>query len=190
MTHARGKAANDPGGKAALRRAIAERRRAQSQTAREEAAQALCSRALALPAVQAAGTVAAYDSYPFEPGTMPLRAALHDRGVTVLLPVLLADGDLDWVVDGDPANCLGPGAITVADVVVCPASAATPQGARLGKGGGSYDRALARLPASTLSIALVHDDEIVEHLPTEQHDKAVGVIISPRRTLYSGHWPG
>ncbi|MBA2508450.1 MAG: 5-formyltetrahydrofolate cyclo-ligase, partial [Nocardioidaceae bacterium] len=61
---------------------------------------------------------------------------------------------------------------------------------RLGKGGGSYDRALARLPASTLSIALVYDDEIVEHLPTEQHDKPVGVIVSPRRTLYSGHWPG
>ncbi|CAN5554786.1 5-formyltetrahydrofolate cyclo-ligase [soil metagenome] len=190
MTHASGKATNYAGGKAALRRAIAERRRAQSQTVREETAQALCSRVLALPAVQAAGTVAVYASYPSEPGTWPLRTALFDRGVRVLLPVLLADGDLDWVVDANQPTSLGPDSITAADVVVCPASAATPEGARLGKGGGSYDRALARLPAFTLSIALVYDDEIVEHLPTEQHDKTVGVIISPRRTLYSGHWPG
>lgn len=182
MTHA--------SGKAALRRAIAERRRAQPQTARDEAAQALCSRVLALPAVQAASTLAAYTSYPSEPGTMPLRTALRARGVRVLLPVLLADGDLDWVVDGDPVTCLGPEAITVAEVVVCPASAATPAGARLGKGGGSYDRALARVPASTLSIALVNDDEIVADLPTEQHDRPVGAVVSPQRTLHSGHWVG
>ena len=167
---------------------VATRRRARSGDERAGAADALAAGVLALPELASAATVAAYASYPSEPGTTPLRQALRDRGVRVLLPVLLADKDLDWVSDAaDPERPrpgrLGVGAIATADVVVCPATAVALDGTRLGKGGGSYDRALAVLRPGTLVVALVHDDEVVADLPAEPHDRPVDVVVTPTRTL-------
>ncbi len=149
---------------------------------------------LALPEVSSAGTVAAYVSTAGEPGTLPLRMALRERGSRVLLPVLLPDGDLDWALDdGDlvpglrpaieePAGPrLGTGAITEVDVVVCPATAVAADGTRLGRGGGSYDRVLRRTGA--LTVALLHDDEVVGQLPRAPHDRSVQVAVTPTRTL-------
>lgn len=154
---------------------------------------ALAERLLRLPEVEAASTVAAYVSQPEEPGTGPLRAALRDRRVTVLLPVLLADDDLDWAADagrlvpgrrdlGEPAGArLGPAGLARADVVICPAVAVAADGTRLGRGGGSYDRALARARGAV--VALLHDDEVVDALPAEPHDRPVDVVVTPTRTL-------
>ncbi|NEB17351.1 5-formyltetrahydrofolate cyclo-ligase, partial [Streptomyces coelicoflavus] len=61
-----------------------------------EAGDALAVRALALPEVAGARTVAAYVSVGAEPGTLALLDALRARGVRVLLPALLPDNDLDW----------------------------------------------------------------------------------------------
>jgi 5-formyltetrahydrofolate cyclo-ligase len=190
------------------RRQVAERRRARTAAERTEVAERLCAAVLALDEVATARTVAAYASYPSEPGTGPLRAALRTHGVRVLLPVLRPDGDLDWVEDrtddgaldgpddgaehtaADPgapspeaATLLGVEAVSAADLVVCPATATTPEGDRLGKGGGSYDRVLARLDPRALVVALVHDDEVATALPTEAHDRRVDVIVTPTRTL-------
>ena len=92
-----------------------------------------------------------------EPGTGLLLDALHAAGKRVLLPVLRADNDLDWAVYTgelvpasrgllEPAGpLLGVTAIADADVVLVPGLAASAGGNRLGRGGGSYDRALARV---------------------------------------------
>jgi 5-formyltetrahydrofolate cyclo-ligase len=187
--------------KQAWRREVAVRRRARPAAERAEVAERVCAAVLALDEAARARTVAAYASYPSEPGTGPLRAALRSRGIRVLLPVLLPDNDLDWVEDraeyatdtwaGDPgavstespAALLGPEAVSTADLVVCPATAATPDGDRLGKGGGSYDRVLARLHPRSLVVALVHDDEVAAALPTQSHDRPVDVVVTPTRTL-------
>jgi 5-formyltetrahydrofolate cyclo-ligase len=179
------------------RREVAARRRARPAAERADVAERLCAAVLALDEAATARTVAAYASYSSEPGTGPLRAALRSRGIRVLLPVLLPDNDLDWVEDradtsaGDlcavstalPAALLGPEAVSTADLVVCPATAATPDGDRLGKGGGSYDRVLARLDPRSLVVALVHDDEVAAALPTQSHDRPVDVVVTPTRTL-------
>ena len=106
-----------------------------------------------------------------------------------LLPVLLPDGDLDWAVHdghltGSSRGMLQPGgprlgvdAISRCDVVLVPALLVDRRGVRLGRGGGSYDRALAR--ARGLTIALVHDDELVEELPREPHDVQVAAVATP-----------
>ena len=47
-------------------------------------------------AALAGATIAAFVGVRSEPPTVPLLEALHARGVRVLLPVLLADMDLDW----------------------------------------------------------------------------------------------
>lgn len=171
---------SDRPSKGALRAEIAARRRARPQAERDAAATALAERVLALPEMQTVRTVSAYESLPTEPGTDPLRAALSARGVQVLLPVLRADNDLAWVAD---AEALGVDAVRSAQVLVCPAVGATPDGLRLGRGGGSYDRVLARADRSTLTVALLHDDEVVDDLPSEPHDRSVDVVVTPTRTL-------
>ena len=166
--------------KVALRAEVAARRKARSQPERDAAAATLGERVLALPELAAASTVTAYESFPTEPGTGPLLAALRGRNVRVLLPVLRGDNDLDWVAEGEE---LGVKAVRAADVVICPAVAATPDGLRLGRGGGSYDRVLARVDPSTLTVALLQDDEVVDDVPTDPHDRRVDVVITPTRTL-------
>lgn len=110
-----------------------------------------------------------------------------------LLPVLLPDDDLDWAVyDGELAAGrrgvleptgprLGVEAIARCDVVLVPALLVDRAGNRLGKGGGSYDRALAR--ATGLTVALVHDEELVDAVPHEPHDVPVRAAASARNGL-------
>ena len=45
--------------------------------------------------------------------------------------------------------------------------------------GGSYDRALARVPESTLTVALLHDGELVDTIPADPHDRPVRAVITP-----------
>jgi 5-formyltetrahydrofolate cyclo-ligase len=61
--------------------------------------------------------------------------------------------------------------------VLVPALAVDDRGNRLGRGGGSYDRALAR--AAGLTIAVLYDGERVAALPTEPHDIPVQAVVSP-----------
>lgn len=146
--------------------------------------------------MQAASTVAAYDSLPSEPGTRPLLETLQSRGVRVLLPVLQPDRGLDWVVH-EPARAgvnvqssrdvtaaaLGSHALAAASVVICPGVAGDLQGHRLGRGGGSYDRALGMLDHSELRCLLLYDEEVIDAVVTEAHDEAVDLLVTPARTV-------
>ncbi|MEE4595436.1 5-formyltetrahydrofolate cyclo-ligase [Streptomyces sp. DSM 41524] len=162
----------------------------------ETAGAVLACRALELPELAGAATVAAYVSMGGEPGTHALREALRARGVRVLLPVLLEDDDLDWAEDEGPGRLaparrgllepegprLGPRAVTGADVVLLPGLAVDRRGMRLGRGGGSYDRVLARLAAAGADPALVvllYDGELLDEVPQEAHDRPVHAAVTP-----------
>ncbi|WP_030235485.1 5-formyltetrahydrofolate cyclo-ligase [Streptomyces sp. NRRL S-350] len=180
--------------KSDLRTRLLTQRRALSATERAEAALALAGHAgeLAGPGV----TVAAYVSVGAEPGTRPLLEALRARGVRVLLPVLLADNDLDWAQYGGPESLapagrgllepagprLGPEAVTEASVVLLPGLAVDRGGARLGRGGGSYDRVLARLGragARPVLAVLLYEHELLDRVPAEPHDLPVDLAVTP-----------
>jgi 5-formyltetrahydrofolate cyclo-ligase len=124
--------------------------------------------------------VAGYLPLRTEPGSLDALADLRALSVRVLVPVLLADRDLDWVEwDGATGTPLGVDAIAAADAVLVPALAVARDGTRLGRGGGSYDRALARVPAGVPRIALLFDGELVAELPREPWDKPVTTVITP-----------
>lgn len=169
--------------KARLRSEITAARAARSPQQRAADATALAHQVLQLPELREPVTVAAYVSFQGEPGTAPLLDTLQRQGHRVLVPVLLPDRDLDWTALDEPGSPLGVDAIASARVVVCPGLAGDQRGARLGRGGGSYDRALARCGASTLRVLLLHDDELVERLPTAMHDQPVDAFVTPTRTV-------
>ncbi|GGR69122.1 5-formyltetrahydrofolate cyclo-ligase [Nocardioides luteus] len=143
-----------------------------------------------VPEVRSAATVALYVSIGTEPGTGPLIDELDAAGKRILLPCLLPDNDLDWAAyDGDLVRAprgllepsgerLGVSAVAGADVVLVPGLAVDDHGHRMGRGGGSYDRILARVPAGTLTCALLYPWEIGVPVPVEAHDRAVSAAAS------------
>ncbi|MEP7020359.1 MAG: 5-formyltetrahydrofolate cyclo-ligase [Pseudonocardiales bacterium] len=129
------------------------------------------------------GCVAAYVPLRTEPGSTELLDALTRAGVRVLVPVLLADRDLDWaewdVVAQASGSTLGVAAIAQADALLLPALAVASDGTRLGRGGGSYDRALQRVPAGAALAALLYDGELVDELPHDEWDVPVTAVVTP-----------
>ncbi|QWC84150.1 5-formyltetrahydrofolate cyclo-ligase [Nocardioidaceae bacterium] len=183
--------------KTALRDHLVTQRRRLGPADLRAAAEGLRTQVLALDAVRQAATVAAYVSVGHEPGTGLLLDALRERGVRVLLPVVLRGLDLDWAAYGGAASLaparrglleptgtrLGRDGIAAADVVLVPATAVDTSGHRLGQGGGCYDRALARVPRGTPVVALLHEDEVVEQVPHAPHDLPVSAAVTPSRTV-------
>jgi 5-formyltetrahydrofolate cyclo-ligase len=179
--------------KAALRARLLAARARLSDEQRAAAGRAIRDAVLHLPETQMAGTVAAYYSVSTEPGTRGLIYALWKRGTYVLLPVLLPDGDLDWASYEGP-DSLRPGprgltepaepprgvtGIASADLVLLPAVAVDRQGWRLGRGGGSYDRALTRVGSPVPTVGLLYDGELLDEVPVGQHDQRVRLIARP-----------
>ncbi|MBL7494791.1 5-formyltetrahydrofolate cyclo-ligase [Frankia sp. CNm7] len=155
---------------------------------------AIARQVLSLPEIAMARRVAAFVSLAGEPSTRPLLDELRARGTRVLLPAVRADLDLDF---REFSGVLVPGALGTrepprgapavelarADAVIVPAVAVDPRGRRLGRGGGSYDRALRRARAGTPLIAVVDDHAIVDEVPVAAHDLSVWVIVTPTRVV-------
>jgi 5-formyltetrahydrofolate cyclo-ligase len=133
--------------------------------------------------------VAAYAGVGTEPPTRRLIDRLTDAGVRVLLPII--DGSrLRWAtyqgwdsLERGPLGIPQPAAtgaatLTAADLVIAPALAVDEYGHRLGRGAGYYDRALADIDPSAV-VAIVFDDEVVDDVPVEPHDRPVGAVLTP-----------
>lgn len=71
-------------------------------------------------------------------------------------------------------------AVVDPDVLFMPLVAFTERGARLGQGGGFYDRYLAAHPGVT-AIGMAWDIQRVDELPIEPHDMPLTAIVTPTR---------
>jgi 5-formyltetrahydrofolate cyclo-ligase len=177
--------------KLALRDRLVTARRRRSLLELREAAEDIAAHLMAAEPVRRAATVAAYVSVGVEPGTGPLLEALRASGRRVILPVLRSDNDLDWAAyDGQVVAAarglleptgprLGQEAVATADVVLAPGLAVDRTGMRLGRGGGSYDRTLGRVPVGTFTCVLLYDDEVLDTVPAEPHDRPVTAAVTP-----------
>jgi 5-formyltetrahydrofolate cyclo-ligase len=174
-----------------------------SNSARASAGRLIRDHVLEMPEISAAGTVAVYYSIGSEPDTRGLVFALWKRGSYVVLPVLLPDGDLDWASYEGPDSLApgprgllqpvepgrGPGTVARADAVLVPALAVDGDGNRLGRGGGSYDRALARVSPQVPTIGLLYDHELLRRVPAEPHDRRVRLVVRPSHGIsHSAGW--
>jgi len=181
--------------KVALRDQLLTARRRRSLLEVGEAGRAMARLALSTSEVRRAATVAAYVSVGTEPGTAALLAGLVDLGKRVVLPMLLPDNDLDWAVYRGPESLvparrgllepvgpsLGVEAVATADLVLVPGLAVSDFGLRMGRGGGSYDRVLGRVPLGTPVWVLLYDDEVGLDVPPEPHDRTVTGVLTPTR---------
>ena len=179
--------------KAVLRKQLLAARSGLTADQRRDAGRLIRDSLLSLPELQMAGTVAAYYSVGAEPDTRGLVYALWKRGTYVLLPLLRPDRDLDWASYEGPDSLVpgprglrepgepprGTEAVARADLVLAPALAVDHAGNRLGRGGGSYDRALARVGPLIPVIALLYDAELLGHVPAAPHDTPVRAVVRP-----------
>ena len=172
-------------------RASVLRARSIRPTAEREAA----GRALVTPGLDLAAdarVVAAHAAVGSEPPTRPLLEALLARGVQVLLPVVTPTPHLGWgeLVDWSllrtsALGLLEPSAsddaaqrALSADLLLLPAVAVDLAGHRLGRGGGYYDRWLPERPPG-LVVAVLYDDEVLDEVPHEPHDRPVDAALTP-----------
>jgi len=72
------------------------------------------------------------------------------------------------------------------DLVVVPGLAFDSSGRRIGRGGGFYDRFLAKLPPRTRLIGIAFDAQIVDRVAVAPHDIRVDAVMTERRTMETG----
>lgn len=120
----------------------------------------------ALPQWQQAACVLAFAALPDEPDTSPILAGTLAQGKRLLLPRVTGKTAMEWVeipsLDLLQRGAYGipeppPGLAPVAPpptgtLVLAPCLAAGPDGVRLGRGGGYYDRFLAHYKGDRLLL--------------------------------------
>lgn len=162
--------------KQTLRREIKARIAGLPAAERARQSQALCKTLAAHPALRAARAIGIYIPLPDEPNLSPLYEQLTQ---SLAVPV---EKNSIWqfheVADlrfrssenhGVQIPIIGkPVPASELDVILVPGRAFSPEGHRLGRGRGIYDRLLADTPALTLGIAF--DVQIIPSIPHEPHD--------------------
>ena len=181
--------------KTAVRARLLAGRRTRSEGERAKAATAVAAAlAAGLDGIAEGATVAGYVPDPIEPGHALLPTALSRVAGRLLLPVVPMTGaELGWAeFTGELAvgrfgllepvgPRLPPAALADAVAVVVPALAVGRNGARLGRGGGYYDRALRHAAAGAVLVAVVFDDELLDDVPVEPHDRPMTAVVTPSR---------
>lgn len=126
-------------------------------------------RVVDVTALRAGQRVLLFESLPTEPETGAWFAWCREHDVAVFTPAV--DGPHLRVEPGD----LDPALL---DVVVVPGLAFTPDGRRLGQGGGHFDRFLPRLRPDCVTVGVAFAEQVVADLPTEPHDVRVQLVVT------------
>ncbi|MBT2133583.1 5-formyltetrahydrofolate cyclo-ligase [Croceibacterium sp. LX-88] len=181
-----------------LRTELRRKRRAHAEALPPEVSALVFNRppAQVLEFVPEGATIGLYRS---DIGEAPSRGYIRfffERGNRIALPrVTTLDKPMEFRLHTDPyeesdleSGVWGlrqPGLdapVVVPEVLFMPLVGFTPQGDRLGQGGGYYDRFLAAHP-QTVAIGMAWDVQEVPELPIELHDMRLSAIITPTRVL-------
>ncbi len=196
---------NLPSAKKALRESVIARRDALDVPQRREHSARILERLLLLPEYREASVVAAYASFGSEFDTSGFLGNVLSAGKQLLLPrinkaerrlELRQVNDLQselvagvWGIREPDGHCpLRPGADV--DFILVPGVAFTAKGERLGYGGGYYDRLLTGVRPQTCRAAGAFSLQIVDDLPTGEHDQRVHLIVTELQTLRPPPLPG
>jgi 5-formyltetrahydrofolate cyclo-ligase len=179
---------------------------------RRAAGVALAQRLAEIPAVREARTLMAFLSLPSEIDTWPIIRWAWSEGKRVvvprvepsgesappitertIVPVLLPEAAVESA-GAHPAVKAGelgilevpdgrPVPAAELDVVLAPCQAVDRRGYRLGKGGGFYDRFLARADLRAAVIAVGFQEQVLDEVPVATHDRRVPMVVTDAETI-------
>lgn len=158
---------------------------------------AITDRLLSLDIYRAASTVFCFVGFGLEIDTGPILRDALASGKRLCVPLCGAAGEMTAREIADLGE-LSPGAYGIPEppcgsalvewreieLAVVPCAACSRDGARLGRGGGYYDRALAVMGGT--SAAICREAQIFESIPTEPHDVRVSLVITERAAYEGG----
>jgi 5-formyltetrahydrofolate cyclo-ligase len=195
-----------------LRRRIDRKLARMTPSRRRAAAEALAKRLAGLEVVRDADTIMAFlslpneiDTWPFirwawsrdkdvvVPRVEPPKSDASGEGAPYIVPTLLEPADVASPAD-HPA--VRPGAMDILevpsadpvpaaeiDLILVPCQAVEPTGGyRLGKGGGFYDRFLARPGVRARTLVVAFEEQVVDRVPIEPWDRPAAGIVTDKRT--------
>ena len=148
----------------------------------------VCRRVLSRPEIAGADRILGYMALSWETGTRKLLEILLREGKRVALPRVVMDGK-DSQEKGPWMDFFEIRSMDDLEIGAFRILAFTPDGRRLGKGGGYYDCFLEREPDHE-TLALAYGFQVVETLPDEKHDRPVDMVITPEQIFFSGRRRG
>ncbi len=175
--------------KSELRALVKKREASLSDFEIEASDRELAASLIVSPEFAAAKTVMLYWGVGREPDTRPMIDAALKAGKLVALPCVTGPGamearrifSLTQLVPGafgipEPdreCEVVDPGEF---DLILVPGAAFSPDGRRLGRGGGYYDRYLPQTRG--VKVALARKCQLTDDIPTDIHDINVDLIIT------------
>ncbi len=176
-----------------LRHALA----SMSKEERLEASQTICTHLSTLPSVATAETILAYLPLEDEVDLTCLLSAWIEESRTICVPIVswehqtMHAGVLAALAEESLVECAHglreprdpqPISADSIDVMLEPGLGFDSNGGRLGRGGGFYDRYLGTC-RSPIVIGIGFDCQMLESIPTEEHDQLMTVVVTPSRTI-------
>jgi 5-formyltetrahydrofolate cyclo-ligase len=177
-----------------LRTDMLKRLRTHYAPSRKKKNDGICNLVTSAREFKKAKTVMFYVSLDWEVGTeLMIKAALRakkqivvplvHRAKKTLLPVRIHDPNRDLaegsygILEPRP-DLIEPFDVEKIDLVLVPGLAFDPDGFRLGRGAGYYDRFLKTLPPRTLKVGVAFDFQIVDQVPRQAWDQPVHVLVT------------
>jgi 5-formyltetrahydrofolate cyclo-ligase len=156
----------------------------------QQAADAVVRHLAASAAYRDARRIVLYAELPGEVPVAPLAARAQADGLPQLWPRQRADRALDVVVCAgvhelvpgphgvrEPGPGREPAVIGSGDLLLVPGLAFDPEGGRLGRGGGAWDRTLADA-AGAIAIGIGYEFQVMAQVPREAHDRLLAALLT------------
>ncbi len=163
---------------------------------REEQSAEACLRLHSQPAWKKARSILFYAPLPNEVNIWALLPEAIKAGKTVLLPkfdggigdytaLQICDIESDFLPGKfgimEPISSCSSFPLNQLDLTLVPGIGFDAHGGRLGRGGGFYDRLLARVSGIRCGIAF--EEQMVPEIPVEPHDIRMNCVLTPERWL-------
>jgi 5-formyltetrahydrofolate cyclo-ligase len=180
-----------------IRLQLRQRLAAMSDLQRQTKSQTACNLIINSPEFAAARVVMLYLSAHLEVDTAPLALKCWQTGKTVVVPKVSWDQrrmlpvEITSLQTGLTTNERGlrepvagkPIPLAFIDLVVVPGLGFTPDGHRIGRGMGFYDRFLAQQEFLGLSCGLAFEEQMVPSVPILDHDMPLSMLVTDRGIL-------
>ena len=178
--------------KETIRRKLRQHLAAMKDGLRQELSERACRFLLGLEEYVQAKIVMAYVPLPDELDIEPLLRWAWQNSKTVAMPRIIWEKhelrpivahNLDSDLIAGRHGLREPGAgqevgLEEIDLVIVPAVGFDRRGHRMGRGGGFYDRFLARPRLKARTVGITFDQQVLEELPVLSHDQRVQMIVT------------